>query len=169
CRPERNQRRREGPAAYESHARARGAHPVRHRDRARGRHRSRTPRGHPTGRSLRRRMIRRSMTEQNPKSSDDTPAEAGLGEATPAEASQPENRLDFISIFPAYLAGQQLSLIRKDVDRGQLSLNVHDLRDFTFDRHNTVDDSPYGGGAAMVMKAEPWALALEHILTDRAG
>jgi tRNA (guanine37-N1)-methyltransferase len=70
---------------------------------------------------------------------------------------------------PDYLAGLQLSLIGKAVDRGQLSLNVHDLRDFTFDRHNTVDDSPYGGGAGMVMKAEPWALALEHILTDRAG
>src|SRR5699024_4128679 len=63
----------------------------------------------------------------------------------------------------------QLSLIGKAVDRGQLSLNVHDLRDFTFDRHNTVDDSPYGGGAGMVMRAEPWAQALEHILTDRAG
>ncbi|HJA60480.1 MAG TPA: tRNA (guanosine(37)-N1)-methyltransferase TrmD [Candidatus Brevibacterium intestinavium] len=76
--------------------------------------------------------------------------------------------IDVVSIFPDYLAGLQLSLIGKAVDRGQLSLNVHDLRDFTFDRHNTVDDSPYGGGAGMVMKAEPWALALEHILTDRA-
>src|SRR5699024_5316315 len=76
--------------------------------------------------------------------------------------------IDVVSIFPDYLAGLQLSLIGKAVDRGQLSLNVHDLRDFTFDRHNTVDDSPYGGGAGMVMKAEPWALALEHILSDRA-
>ena len=113
-------------------------------------------------------MIRRSMTEQNPKSSDDTPAEAGLGEATPAEAGRAQMAIDVVSIFPDYLAGLQLSLIGKAVDRGQLSLNVHDLRDFTFDRHNTVDDSPYGGGAGMVMKAEPWALALEHILTDRA-
>ena len=104
-------------------------------------------------------MIRRSMTEQNPKSSDDTPAEAGRAQMA----------IDVVSIFPDYLAGLQLSLIGKAVDRGQLSLNVHDLRDFTFDRHNTVDDSPYGGGAGMVMKAEPWALALEHILTDRAG
>ena len=109
------------------------------------------------------------MTEQNPKSSDGTPAEAGLGEATPAEAGRAQMAIDVVSIFPDYLAGLQLSLIGKAVDRGQLSLNVHDLRDFTFDRHNTVDDSPYGGGAGMVMKAEPWALALEHILTDRAG
>ncbi|MGC3020165.1 tRNA (guanosine(37)-N1)-methyltransferase TrmD [Brevibacterium sp. FAM 24630] len=75
--------------------------------------------------------------------------------------------IDVVSIFPEYLAGLQLSLIGKAVERGQLGLNVHDLRDFTFDRHNTVDDSPYGGGAGMVMKAEPWALALEHILAGR--
>lgn len=73
-------------------------------------------------------------------------------------------KIDVVSIFPEYLAGLQLSLIGKAVDQGVLDLNVHDLRDFTFDRHNTVDDSPYGGGAGMVMKAEPWALALEHIL-----
>ncbi|MGO0603823.1 tRNA (guanosine(37)-N1)-methyltransferase TrmD [Brevibacterium linens] len=77
--------------------------------------------------------------------------------------------IDVVSIFPEYLAGLQLSLIGKAVDRGQLSLDVHDLRDFTFDRHNTVDDSPYGGGAGMVMKAEPWALALEHILESRGS
>ena len=108
------------------------------------------------------------MTEQNPKSSDGTPAEAGPGDAARAEAGRAQMAIDVVSIFPDYLAGLQLSLIGKAVDRGQLSLNVHDLRDFTFDRHNTVDDSPYGGGAGMVMKAEPWALALEHILTYRA-
>lgn len=73
-------------------------------------------------------------------------------------------KIDVVSIFPEYLAGLQLSLIGKAVDQGLLDLDVHDLRSFTFDRHNTVDDSPYGGGAGMVMKAEPWALALEHIL-----
>ncbi|WP_166829453.1 tRNA (guanosine(37)-N1)-methyltransferase TrmD [Brevibacterium limosum] len=77
--------------------------------------------------------------------------------------------IDVVSIFPEYLSGLQLSLIGKAVDRGQLSLRVHDLRDFTSDRHNTVDDSPYGGGAGMVMKAEPWALALEHILAVRGS
>ncbi|MDK8434968.1 tRNA (guanosine(37)-N1)-methyltransferase TrmD [Brevibacterium sp. GP-SGM9] len=76
--------------------------------------------------------------------------------------------MDVVSIFPEYLSGLRLSLIGKAVDQGLLGLNVHDLRDFTFDRHNTVDDSPYGGGAGMVMKAEPWALALEHILGDSA-
>ncbi len=87
----------------------------------------------------------------------------------PTEATVPQMAIDVVSIFPEYLAGLQLSLIGKAVDRGQLRLNVHDLRDFTFDRHSTVDDSPYGGGAGMVMKAEPWALALEHVLADRAG
>ncbi|MDN5549788.1 tRNA (guanosine(37)-N1)-methyltransferase TrmD [Brevibacterium sp. BDJS002] len=75
-------------------------------------------------------------------------------------------KIDVVSIFPEYLAGLQLSLIGKAVDQGLLDLTVHDLRDFTFDRHNTVDDSPYGGGAGMVMKAEPWALALENILDE---
>lgn len=73
-------------------------------------------------------------------------------------------KIDIVSIFPEYLAGLKLSLIGKAIEQGLLDLNVHDLRDFTFDRHNTVDDSPYGGGAGMVMKAEPWALALEHLL-----
>lgn len=103
-----------------------------------------------------------------------TPAAAGgagpeTQGAPPAEAVGPQMFIDVVSIFPEYLAGLQLSLIGKAVDRGQLSLGVHDLRDFTFDRHNTVDDSPYGGGAGMVMKAEPWALALEHILAERGS
>lgn len=75
-------------------------------------------------------------------------------------------RIDVVSIFPEYLEGLKLSLIGKAAEQGLLDLNVHDLRDFTFDRHNTVDDSPFGGGAGMVMKAEPWALALEHILGE---
>ena len=99
------------------------------------------------------------MSEPSPMTSTDTPT----------EAAGPQMSIDVVSIFPEYLAGLQLSLIGKAVDRGQLSLNVHDLRDFTFDRHNTVDDSPYGGGAGMVMKAEPWALALEHILGGGSG
>ena len=103
------------------------------------------------------------MSEPSPMSSNDTPAEeaAAVGQGDRAMS------IDVVSIFPEYLAGLQLSLIGKAVERGQLGLNVHDLRDFTFDRHNTVDDSPYGGGAGMVMQAEPWALALEHLLAGR--
>ena len=69
-------------------------------------------------------------------------------------------RIDVVSIFPEYLAPLELSLIGKARQDGLLQLNVHDLRDFTTDRHRTVDDTPYGGGAGMVMKPEPWAQAL---------
>jgi tRNA (guanine37-N1)-methyltransferase len=69
-------------------------------------------------------------------------------------------RIDVVSIFPEYLAPLELSLIGKARQDGLLDLRVHDLRDFTTDRHRTVDDSPYGGGAGMVMKPEPWAQAL---------
>ncbi|NUU30010.1 tRNA (guanosine(37)-N1)-methyltransferase TrmD [Arthrobacter sp. C9C5] len=72
-------------------------------------------------------------------------------------------RIDVVSIFPEYLAPLELSLIGKARQDGLLDLNVHDLRDFTTDRHRTVDDTPYGGGAGMVMKPEPWAQALTAI------
>ncbi|MFS0716909.1 tRNA (guanosine(37)-N1)-methyltransferase TrmD [Arthrobacter sp. 1P04PC] len=69
-------------------------------------------------------------------------------------------RIDVVSIFPEYLAPLELSLIGKARQDGLLKFIVHDLRDFTTDRHRTVDDTPYGGGAGMVMKPEPWAQAL---------
>lgn len=72
-------------------------------------------------------------------------------------------RIDVVSIFPEYLAALNLSLIGKARQDGLLELNVHDLRDFTTDRHRTVDDTPYGGGAGMVMKPEPWAQALKKV------
>ncbi|MCU1572996.1 MAG: tRNA (guanine-N1)-methyltransferase [Micrococcaceae bacterium] len=73
-------------------------------------------------------------------------------------------RFDVISIFPEYLAPLELSLIGKARRDGLLDLRLHDLRTFTTDRHRTVDDTPYGGGAGMVMKPEPWAAALEAVL-----
>ena len=72
-------------------------------------------------------------------------------------------QIDVVTIFPEYLAPLELSLIGKARQDGLLDLQVHDLRDFTTDRHRTVDDTPYGGGAGMVMKAEPWAQALSSI------
>lgn len=75
-------------------------------------------------------------------------------------------RIDVISIFPEYLEALNLSLLGKAQGDGLLTIRVHDLRDYTFDRHRTVDDTPYGGGAGMVMKPEPWALALEDILDE---
>ncbi|MBT1003668.1 tRNA (guanosine(37)-N1)-methyltransferase TrmD [Paenarthrobacter sp. DKR-5] len=78
-------------------------------------------------------------------------------------------RIDVVSIFPEYLAPLELSLIGKARQDGLLDLKVHDLRSFTTDRHRTVDDTPYGGGAGMVMKPEPWAEALAAVGGDAAA
>ena len=74
-------------------------------------------------------------------------------------------RIDVVSIFPEYLRALNLSLLGKAQENGLIEIQIHDLRDHTFDRHKTVDDTPYGGGAGMVMKPEPWALALEQVLS----
>ncbi|MGO1406920.1 MAG: tRNA (guanosine(37)-N1)-methyltransferase TrmD [Brachybacterium sp.] len=68
-------------------------------------------------------------------------------------------RIDVITIFPEYLTPLDLSLIGKARREGLVDLHVHDLRQWTHDRHRTVDDTPLGGGAGMVMKPEPWAAA----------
>ncbi len=77
-------------------------------------------------------------------------------------------RVDIVTIFPAFFDVLDVSLIGKARDRGILDMHVHDLREWTHDRHRTVDDTPYGGGAGMVMKPEPWGEALDGILTDDA-
>lgn len=73
-------------------------------------------------------------------------------------------RLDVLTIFPEYLAPLDLSLIGRARRDGIIGLHVHDLRDHTHDRHRTVDDTPLGGGAGMVMKPEPWAEAFAAVL-----
>ncbi len=75
-------------------------------------------------------------------------------------------RIDVISIFPEYLAPLGLSLAGKAQDTGLLDVQVHDLRDWTHDRHRTVDDKPYGGGAGMVMRPEPWGEALDALAAE---
>lgn len=75
-------------------------------------------------------------------------------------------RIDILSIFPSYFDGLELSLLGKARHAGILDLNVRDLREWTTDRHRTVDDTPYGGGAGMVMKPEPWGLALDELATS---
>lgn len=75
-------------------------------------------------------------------------------------------RIDAISIFPDYFAPLDLSLLGKARDKGLISFQAHDLRTWTHDVHRTVDDSPYGGGAGMMMKPEPWGEALDEILTE---
>ena len=70
-------------------------------------------------------------------------------------------RIDIVTIFPEFFSVLDVSLLGKARVDGLLDLHVHDLRNWTTDRHRTVDDTPYGGGAGMVMKPEPWALALD--------
>ena len=76
-------------------------------------------------------------------------------------------RIDIVSIFPDYLAPLELSLAGRAREKGLLDVAVHDLRTWTSDRHRTVDDTPYGGGAGMVMKPEPWGAALDEVATGR--
>lgn len=72
-------------------------------------------------------------------------------------------RIDVITIFPEYLAPLRSSLLGRAVVDGVIELGVHDLRDWTADRHRTVDDAPYGGGPGMVMRADVWGRALDDI------
>ena len=75
-------------------------------------------------------------------------------------------RVDIVTIFPSFFDVLDLSLLGKARAQGLFDLRVHDLRDAAHDRHRTVDDTPYGGGAGMVMKPEPWGEALDAILAD---
>jgi tRNA (guanine37-N1)-methyltransferase len=73
---------------------------------------------------------------------------------------------DIVTIFPDYFAPLDLSLVGKARASGLVDWRVHDLRDWTHDRHRTVDDTPYGGGAGMVMKPEPWGEAFDELLSS---
>jgi tRNA (guanine37-N1)-methyltransferase len=74
-------------------------------------------------------------------------------------------RIDVVTIFPQYFTPLDLSLIGKARESGVVHIEVHDLRAWAADRHGTVDDTPYGGGAGMVMRAEPWGRALDSLLS----
>jgi tRNA (guanine37-N1)-methyltransferase len=76
-------------------------------------------------------------------------------------------QIDLISIFPDYLTPLKLSLLGKAQDKGIVSIDIHDLREQTNDVHHSVDDTPYGGGAGMVMTAEPWGDAIDAITNDQ--
>jgi tRNA (guanine37-N1)-methyltransferase len=75
-------------------------------------------------------------------------------------------RIDIVTIFPEFFSVLDVSLLGKARQQKLLDVQVHDLRDYTHDRHRTVDDTPYGGGAGMVMKPEPWGEALDAILGE---
>ena len=72
-------------------------------------------------------------------------------------------RIDVVSIFPAYFDPLRLSLVGKAIETGLVELGIHDLREWTHDRHRTVDDTPYGGGPGMVMRPEPWGEVLDSL------
>lgn len=73
-------------------------------------------------------------------------------------------RIDAISIFPSYFDALELSLFGKAREKGLIDFQAHDLRSWTEDKHKTVDDSPYGGGAGMVMMPEPWGKAFDDLI-----
>lgn len=75
-------------------------------------------------------------------------------------------RFDIVSVFPEFFAVLDLSLIGKARERGILDIAVHDLRDWTDDPHRSVDDTPFGGGAGMVMRPDVWGAALDDTLGD---
>ena len=75
-------------------------------------------------------------------------------------------RFDIVTIFPGFFSGPlDYGIIRRAREAGLIETRVHDLRDFTHDRHRTVDDRPFGGGEGMVMKPEPLFEAVESILS----
>lgn len=75
-------------------------------------------------------------------------------------------RIDIVTIFPEYFSTLDVSLLGKARASALIDARVHDLRDATHDRHRTVDDTPYGGGAGMVMKPEPWGETLDALLAE---
>ncbi|OZC45103.1 tRNA (guanosine(37)-N1)-methyltransferase TrmD [Rhodococcus sp. RS1C4] len=77
-------------------------------------------------------------------------------------------RLSVVTIFPEYLEPLRTALLGKAIDKGLVSVDVHDLRAWTHDVHKAVDDSPYGGGPGMVMKPTVWGDALDDVLTPES-
>ena len=77
-------------------------------------------------------------------------------------------RLDVLTIFPEYLEPLRTALLGRAIERGLVSVDVHDLRGWTHDVHKAVDDSPYGGGPGMVMKPDVWGPALDEVCPDDA-
>ena len=74
-------------------------------------------------------------------------------------------RFDVFTLFPAYFDGPlSTSILARAIEKGAIEVGLHDIRNWTTDKHRVTDDYPFGGGAGMVMKAEPVARALEDVL-----
>ncbi|MFC4945381.1 tRNA (guanosine(37)-N1)-methyltransferase TrmD [Pseudonocardia sp. GCM10023141] len=78
-------------------------------------------------------------------------------------------RIDVVTIFPAYLAPLREALLGRAIETGLVDVAVHDLRDWTHDVHQAVDDAPYGGGPGMVMRPQVWGEALDAVLAADAA
>jgi tRNA (guanine37-N1)-methyltransferase len=77
-------------------------------------------------------------------------------------------KIDAVTIFPEYFAPLQLSLLGKAAQSGLVEFGIHDLRAYATNVHNQVDDTPYGGGAGMVMMPEVWGCALDRLIKDES-
>lgn len=75
-------------------------------------------------------------------------------------------KIDAVTIFPDYFAPLKLSLLGKAQEQGIVDIAIHDLRTFAINNHNSVDDTPYGGGAGMVMMPEIWGQALDPLMVE---
>ncbi|MAT43452.1 MAG: tRNA (guanosine(37)-N1)-methyltransferase TrmD [Anaerolineaceae bacterium] len=74
-------------------------------------------------------------------------------------------RFDIFSLFPSVFSPYfEVSILQKAIEKNLIEVNVHNIRDWTMDRHHITDDTPYGGGGGMVMKAEPIFTAVEDVL-----
>ncbi len=88
-----------------------------------------------------------------------------MSEDNLAAVPAPVLRFDVFTLFPGIVAGPlDESILRRAQDRGLVSVTLHDIRDWTTDKHRTADDTPYGGGAGMVMSAPPIVSAVEETL-----
>ncbi len=85
-----------------------------------------------------------------------------------APHTAPALRIDVVTIFPEYLEPLRTALLGKAIDKGIVELGVHNLRRWTHDVHQAVDDAPYGGGPGMVMKPTVWGDALDEVCPDEA-
>src|SRR5947209_18444513 len=79
-------------------------------------------------------------------------------------------KFHILTIFPEFFASPfNYGVVAKARQAGKLEIRVHDLRHWTYDRHRTVDDRPFGGGEGMLLKAQPLFDAVEAILPDRTA
>ncbi len=77
-------------------------------------------------------------------------------------------KIDVLTLFPAMFAGPlDESIVKRARDAGLLDLKIHNLRDWTHDRHKTVDDKPFGGGPGMLLKVEPLFEAIESLRREK--